>query len=132
MRPPSPGSYVLEGLHVCGTFFGLSIAFAHLRCMLPRPSPWRAAEVLQGPTSTYAAHSTSSLGRSQEETSCSGAADSVMLGYANLAKAWSVAHNGGERVDPILGMIAQARRASQKTNWREGQCSPAQAAAEEA
>ena len=56
-----------------------------------------AAEVLQGPTSTFAAHSASSLGRSQEETSCSGAADNVMLGYANLAKAWNVAHNGGER-----------------------------------
>ena len=60
-----------------------------------------------------AAHSTSSLGRSQEETSCSGAADSVMLGYANLAKAWNVAHSGGEHVDPTLGMIAQVRRASQ-------------------
>ena len=56
-----------------------------------------AAEVLQGPNSTFAAHSSSSLGRSQEETSWSGAADSVMLGYANLAKAWNVAHNGGER-----------------------------------
>ena len=43
-----------------------------------------------------------------------------MLGYANLAKAWNVAHNGGERVDPILGMIAQARRASQKKNKLEG------------
>ena len=31
-----------------------------------------ATEVLQGPTSTFAAHSSSSLGRSQEETSCSG------------------------------------------------------------
>ena len=60
-----------------------------------------------------AAHSTSSLGRSQEETSCSGAADSVMLGYANLAKAWNVAHRGGEHVDPTLGTMAQERRASQ-------------------
>ena len=60
-----------------------------------------------------AAHSTSSLGRSQEETSCSGAADSVMLGYANLAKAWNVAHSGGEHVDPTLGMMAQVRSASQ-------------------
>ena len=51
-----------------------------------------AAEVFQGPTSTLAAHSTSSLGRSQEETSW---ADNVMLGYANLAKARSVAHSGG-------------------------------------
>ena len=58
-----------------------------------------AAEVLQGPTSTFAAHSASSLGRSQDETSCRGAADNVMLGYANLAKAWKVAHNGGESVD---------------------------------
>ena len=72
MRPPSPGSYVLEGLHVCGTFFGLSKAFAHLRCMLHAspavPVAEVAAEVLQGPTSTFAAHSASSLGRSQEET----------------------------------------------------------------
>ena len=64
-----------------------------------------ATEVFQGPTSTLAAHSTSSLGRSQEETSW---ADNVMLGYANLAKAWNVAHSGGERVDPTLGILLHA------------------------
>ena len=96
-------------------------------------SPEVAAEVLQGPASTFAAHSASSLGRSQEETSFSGAADSIMPGYANLAKAWNVAHNGGERVDPIFrNDSASAEGIAEKANWREGQCSPAQAAAEEA
>ena len=64
-----------------------------------------ATEVFQGPTSTLAAHSTSSLGRSQEETSW---ADNVMLGYARLAKVWNVAHSGGERVDPTLGISVHA------------------------
>ena len=35
-----------------------------------------------------------------------------MLGYANLAKAWRKAKLGS--IDPILGMIARVRRASQK------------------
>ena len=86
-------------------FWGLSAAFFafEMHASPAVPVAEVAAEVFQGPTSTLAAHSTSSLGRSQDETSCSGAADSVMLGYASLAKAWNVAHNGGERVDPILG-----------------------------
>jgi hypothetical protein len=53
-----------------------------------------------------------------------------MLGYANLAKAWNVAHNGGERVDPRNGS-ASAEAIAEKANWKEGQCSPAQAAVEE-
>ena len=53
-----------------------------------------------------------------------------MLGYANLAKAWRKAKIGS--IDPILGMIARVRRASQKKQTGWGQCSPAQAAAEEA
>ena len=63
-----------------------------------------------------AAHSTSSLGRSQEETSW---ADNATLGYASLAKAWNVAHSGGEHVDPTLGMTAQVRRASQNKQIAE-------------
>ena len=55
-----------------------------------------------------------------------------MLGYANLAKSWSVAHSGGEHADPTLGMIEQRGGHRSKTNCREGQCSPAQAAVEAA
>ena len=84
---------VQEGLHVYGTCFGLSTAFCALEThTFPAvPVAEVAAKVFQGPTSTLATHSTSSLGRSQEETSW---ADSVMLGYASLAKAWNVAHSG--------------------------------------
>ena len=49
-----------------------------------------------------------------------------MLGY----KAWNVAHNGGERVDP-RNDSASAEAIAEQANWKEGQCSPAQAAVEE-
>ena len=93
--PPKPGLKCFGGLARLWNVFGPFNSFCAVEMAVPVAEV--ATEVLQGPTSTFAAHSTSSLGRSQEETSCSGAADSVMLGYANLAKAWNVAHNGGER-----------------------------------
>ena len=110
---PNPGLKCFGGLARLWNVFGPFSSFCAFE-MHASPAVLVAeiaTEVLQGPPAPLPRTARAHLGVAKKRL-LAAEADSGMLGYANLAKAWRKAKIGS--IDPILGMVARVRRASQK------------------